>query len=265
MSIPRIIHYCWLSDDPVPENMKRYMEGWKRILSGYEFVKWDLNRFEIDSSTWVREAIEQKQYAFASDYVRLYAVYHFGGIYLDMDVEVLKPFDELLDRPYFLAYESPDRTRIEAGCFGAEKQDPFLEACLAHYKDRHFVGSDGLPDTLPLSKVMGDIMKEKKIGRELFTWEYFTAKSYATGIESPGEDTFAVHHFTGSWKSEEERRIIEKARSIRNAHPIAGRLPAFVYEKTGKAICILKRGKRKELFYRIREYLGEKRRERNRK
>ncbi len=254
MSIPRVIHYCWLSDDPVPESMKHYMEGWKRILPGYEFVKWDLERFDKASSVWVSEAVEQKEYVFASDYIRIFAVYHYGGIYLDMDVEVLKPFDGLLNGPYMFAYESLDRKRIESGCFGAEKHAPFLKACLDYYKDRHFVREDGIFDTRPLSKVMGNIFREGSMDLNVYPWEYFTAKSFATGIETPGDDTFAIHHFAGSWKSEDERRIIEKGRRIRNAHPVMGKVPAFVYEKTQKAVSVIRKGGIKELFYRIGQY-----------
>ena len=122
MSIPRIIHYCWLSEDPVPRKMKQYIAGWKKLLSDYRFVKWDLKSFDKDSSVWVREAVAEKKYAFASDFIRIYAVYKYGGIYLDMDVEVLKPFDELLKERYMFACESPDGRLIEAGCFGAKEQ-----------------------------------------------------------------------------------------------------------------------------------------------
>ncbi len=254
MSIPRMIHYCWLSDDPVPEKMKRNFEGWKRMLPDYEFVKWDLKRFKKDTSVWVSEAIDQKKYAFASDYIRIYAVYHYGGIYLDMDVEVLKPFDELLESPYMFAYESPDKKRIEAGCFGAEKHDPFLKTCLAYYKNRHFIKDGGVLDILPLSKLMGNIIIKKRLKMNIYSREYFTAKSFETGIETPGENTYAIHHFAGSWKSKEERRIIKRARRIRKAHPIVGKYVAFIYEKTSKAILIIKNGGIKELCYRIREY-----------
>ena len=255
MSIPRIIHYCWLSDDPVPEKMKRYIADWKKKLPDYEFVKWDLNRFDMDSSDWVKEAVEKKKYAFASDYIRIYAVYHYGGIYLDMDMEVLKPFDELLDKPYMYAYESPDKKLIEAGCFGAEKNDPFLKACLAYYKNRHFVRADGSLDIRPLSKVMSCIIREKKFSLNVYSWEYFTAKSFATGIETLGGNTYAIHHFAGSWKSKEERRVIKRARRIRKMYPVIGKYAAFAYEKTYKTISVVKTGGIKELFYRIREYM----------
>ena len=255
MSIPRIIHYCWLSDDPVPEKMKLYIEGWRKLLPDYEFVKWDFDRFEKNSSVWVSEAFDSKKYAFASDYIRIYAVYNYGGVYLDMDVEVLKPFDVLLDSPYMFAYESPDEDLIEAGCFGAQKYDPFLKACLDYYKDRHFISRDGVLDTLPLSRVMSDVMRERDMKRSIYSWEYFTAKSYTTGIETPGRNTYAIHHFAGSWKSKEERKIIKKARRIRNAHPIVGKYVAFVYEKMAKMIFTIRTGGVKELRIKIRQYV----------
>lgn len=256
MSIPRIIHYCWLSNDPVPKKMKQYIAGWEKILPEYEFVKWDLNRFDKDSSAWVSEAVYAKKYAFASDYIRLYAIYHYGGIYLDMDVEVIKPFNDLLDKPYMLAYESPDNKLIEAGCFGAENNAPFIKACLAHYKDRHFIRADGTLDTCALSKIMSSIIRKRPSKLDIYPWEYFTAKSFKTGLETPGENTYAIHHFAGSWKSREERRIINKARRIRKAHPVAGKCAAFLYEKTYKAVSAIKTGGIKELYYRVMEYIN---------
>lgn len=109
--IPKIIHYCWLSGDPVPQNLQDYMATWKAKLPDYEFILWDRNRFDLHSSEWVRQAFEARKYAFAADYIRLYAVYHYGGIYMDMDIEVVKPFDELLDSPYFSATKRKTASR----------------------------------------------------------------------------------------------------------------------------------------------------------
>ena len=94
--IPKIIHYCWLSDDPVPSDLQKYMRTWKEKLPDYEFMKWDFNRFDKQSSKWVAQAFDNKKYAFAADYIRLYALYNYGGIYLDMDVEVLKSYNPFL-------------------------------------------------------------------------------------------------------------------------------------------------------------------------
>lgn len=126
--IPKVIHYCWLSGDPIPEKLQRCMDSWKKFLPDYEFVLWDLERFDIKTSQWVKEAFEARKYAFAADYIRLYAVYNYGGVYMDMDVEVVRPFDDLLASPYILGLES--EKGVEAGVFGAERYSLFLKKIL---------------------------------------------------------------------------------------------------------------------------------------
>ena len=118
--IPKTIHYCWLSNDPVPQKLQDCMATWKAKLPDYEFVLWNFDRFDINSSLWVKQAFEAKKYAFAADYIRLFAVYNYGGFYLDMDMEVLRSFNNLINNKIALAYEN-DNESIEAGCFGAEK------------------------------------------------------------------------------------------------------------------------------------------------
>ena len=88
--IPKIIHFCWLSNDEYPELIKKCMATWKTKLPDYEFVLWDAKKFDLESTLWTKQAFETKKYAFASDYIRLYAVYTYGGIYLDTDAEVVK-------------------------------------------------------------------------------------------------------------------------------------------------------------------------------
>lgn len=117
--IPKIIHYCWMSGDSYPSNIQKCINSWHKYLPDYEIWLWDSNRFDIESSMWVKEAYEMKKYAFCADYIRLYALYNYGGIYLDSDVEVLKSYNELLDLPYFMGLES--KGIIEAATIGAEK------------------------------------------------------------------------------------------------------------------------------------------------
>ena len=88
--IPKIIHFCWMSGDAYPEKIKKCIESWKQKLPDYEIWLWDTNRFDINQSIWVKEAFEAKRYAFCADYIRCYALYNYGGVYLDSDVEVLK-------------------------------------------------------------------------------------------------------------------------------------------------------------------------------
>jgi len=204
--IPRIIHYCWLSNDNIPDKLEKCMHSWKEKLHGYEFVLWNFNRFDINLSTWVRQAFEAKKYAFAADFIRLYAVYHYGGIYLDMDIEIIKPFDDLLNKDIMMAYEDNYAKTIEAGVFGAEIKSPIIEKCLNYYNGREFIKSDGVCDTLPLPRIMKDVCS-KISSKNIFFYasDYFTAKSYRTGIIAVTSNTYCIHHFAGSWVPDNER------------------------------------------------------------
>lgn len=228
--IPKIIHYCWLSNDEVPIEFKNYIEKWKEKLPDYTFKKWNFDCFDINSSEWVREAFENKKYAFACDYIRLYAIYHYGGIYMDMDVEVVKGFDTLLAFDYMLAYESIENKGIEAGCFGAVPGSPFIEQCLAYYKGRHFVLPNGDFDQRPLPQIMNEVLINSNFKINLYNWKYFTAKSYDTGIESPDESTYTIHHFAGSWKTDYEKKEAELYQKLSQKYGKWGSLLYKVYK-----------------------------------
>lgn len=94
--IPKKIHCCWLGGGNYPPKIQECIESWRRVLPDYEIIVWDENRFDVRSVPWVRRAFRLKKYAFAADYIRHYALYTEGGIYLDTDIEIRKPFDELL-------------------------------------------------------------------------------------------------------------------------------------------------------------------------
>lgn len=227
--IPKIIHYCWLSNDPVPEELKKYMSSWKEKIPDYEFIKWDFSRFDKNSSQWVAEAFDNKKYAFAADYIRLYAVYNHGGIYLDMDIEVVKKFDDMLDKKYMLAYENPEKNGIEAGCFGAEKNDPFIRDCLRYYDGRSFIKSDGTFDTRPLPQIMNEVMITKKYDYKIYDHRFFTAKSFQTGVIKVYKETYSIHHFAGSWLDDEEKLKNKLRTKLCKFIPVklAGRIAKF--------------------------------------
>lgn len=207
--IPKVIHYCWLSGDPIPEKLQKYMKSWKEKLPDYEFVLWDKSSFDIRKLDWTKEAYECKKYAYAADYIRQFAVYEYGGFYLDMDVEVIKSFDTLLNRNYVLGAET--EAGIEAGIFGAEKGSPIIKSCLEWYNDKHFINEDGSLNMITCPKVMFSCIEEKyKIRIEdnfpeddnivfLLPYDYLTAKSGDTGIVNITKNTYTVHHFAGSW------------------------------------------------------------------
>ena len=107
--IPKIIHWCWLSGDDYPPFILDCMETWAKLLPDYEIKCWTAKDFNIHSVRFVEEAYNAKKWASASDYIRLYALYNYGGIYLDSDVRVLKTFDSLLDYNFFSGLEIHDK------------------------------------------------------------------------------------------------------------------------------------------------------------
>jgi mannosyltransferase OCH1-like enzyme len=206
--IPKTIHYCWLSEkatDPVPGKFEYCMKTWHEVFDGYEFVLWNFDSFDINSSIWVKQAFLAKKYAFAADYMRLFALYNYGGVYLDMDVEAVKPFGDLLNRNIMLGREDHEQ-RIESGCFGAEKGHPFIKKCMDYYHDREFNN----PVILPT--VMWNVLNESFSSEnyDILPSEYLSAKSYITGETKKTKNTRTIHHYTGSWFSEKDRKNMEK-------------------------------------------------------
>lgn len=213
--IPKVIHYCWLSNDPLPKKIQFCIDSWAKKIPDYEIVLWDFNRFPKDRSTWVSEAFDAKKYAFAADYIRFYALYNYGGIYLDSDVEVLKNFDEFLNRPYMLGSESYSGN-IEAAVIGAEKGFAPFKKMLDYYEGRHFVNPDGSLNNTPVPQLMDKILgKEYKfVNIEnsdefrnnpdelcILPNDYFSPVHLLTMKLEKTPRTVAIHHFAGSWES----------------------------------------------------------------
>ncbi|MFB2119328.1 glycosyltransferase family 32 protein [Parapedobacter sp. 2B3] len=206
--IPKIIHYCWLSDDPYPELIEQCFASWKLNLAGYELYRWDIGN--APKVPWVLEAFEDRKYAFAADYIRFHALYHMGGIYLDADVEVFRSFDALLARRSFIGYDMMGD--IEAAVIGAEKGCSWVKACLDAYEGRHFRLDNGRLDMETVPYLIGRVIQQQYgvAGRKwdvledrheltLFPATYFSPKNLFTKKTEIGQETVCVHHFEGQW------------------------------------------------------------------
>jgi mannosyltransferase OCH1-like enzyme len=231
MAIPKIIHYCWLSGDPFPPDYQRCMDSWKAKLPDYEFILWDTNRFDMNSLAWVKQAFDVQLYAVAADYIRFYAVYHHGGIYLDTDMEVVKPFGDLLGADLMLAYENHVTENLEAGCFGAASGHPYIRKCMEYFEGRNLFAPSLLPKILKLPKAdrhdfISPLLSPEIMKRALDAYytdtkpvihpnDYFTAKNIVTAKIEATDHTYTIHHFGAQYHSDGWRKFRETRQDIR--------------------------------------------------
>lgn len=211
--IPKKIHYCWFGGKPLPQLAKKCIASWKKYLPEYEIKEWNENTFDIHSNAYVEEAYEARKYAFVTDYVRLYALYHEGGIYMDTDVEVLKPLDDLLGYEAVSGFET--ETQIPTGLMASREGHTFIKELLADYDVIHFKRADGTLDMTTNVRRITDHCLQYGLqlnntlqtinGFTFFPKDYFCPKDYVTRVIRVTENTYTIHHFDGSWQSKEER------------------------------------------------------------
>lgn len=214
--IPKKIHYCWFGDKDLPEDVRKYIDTWKKYCPDYEIIEWNEKNFDITQNQYCKEAYESKKWAFVSDYARLKVLHDYGGIYMDTDVEVVKPLDDLLQYNWFSGFESEER--IPTGTIGACWNSIVIKMLLDYYNNRHFIKNDGGFDLTTNVEVMTKLLKEKyKVQlnntRQIFgdnnlllPFDYLCAKSFFTGEINKTENTYTIHHFKGTWRTKEDFR-----------------------------------------------------------
>lgn len=234
--IPKIIHYCWLGSAPLPELAKRCIALWKKYMPEWKYMEWTeaslsqaLSPLKGGEGCWldymptyVKQAYEAKKYAFVSDYVRLWALEQYGGLYMDVDFEVYRPFDDLMDKyPAFAGYEGSKRQPVMQGVIASEPHGAWVKDMLKTYQLREFIKVDKSLDLTPNTSYFSDRLKKQGAildGAEkdiyvngefflhVFPVHYFcpvlttgedvrTAETYC---EHKGESSWAVNN---SWKA----------------------------------------------------------------
>lgn len=215
MSIPKKIHYCWFGHGQMPELAIKCINSWKRHLPDYELILWNEDNFDIYCNQYVKEAYEAGKYAFVTDYVRLYALYNYGGIYMDTDVEVLKPLDKFLKHRAFTGCENEEM--CVTGTMGAEKGHKWIEYLLNFYNDKKFILQDGSFYKIPNTQIITEITIEKfdwKPKNEhqilhndlnIYPFEVFCAKDWRTCEVKSNNHTYTIHHFSRSWHNNRDK------------------------------------------------------------
>ena len=226
--IPKIIHYCWFGNNEKPNDVIKYMETWKKNCPDYTIIEWNEKNFDITSNLYVKQAYEQKKYAFVADYVRLYVLYKYGGIYMDTDVEVLKPLDRFLENPAFSCFEN--NNYITTGIIGSVHSNPWIKDLLDEYKELKFIKDDGSLDlttnvvritALTINKYglkLNDLYQNLNDFVIIYPNEFFSPKDWDTGLINCTENTYVIHHFAGSWHNLTEKKKAEKYKNKLNKY-----------------------------------------------
>jgi hypothetical protein len=206
--IPKIIHYCWFSRNPMPEKLKRCVAAWHDKCPDYELICWNENNFDLDKYEYTREAYKCQKWGFIPDIVRLEKLYEIGGFYFDTDVEIIKNLDELRYQKAFCGRERAGHINFGGGS-GSMKGNAAIKEILDFRKDEHFildsgklnVEASGYYESYPLMKkglVIEDINQQLD-GINIYASEFFSPYNYINGENIINDNTFSIHHFSGSW------------------------------------------------------------------
>jgi hypothetical protein len=244
--IPQKLHYCWLSGEQMPDALQRCLASWREVMPDYELVKWDCSRFAIESNTFALEAFRARKWAFAADYIRLFALYTEGGVYLDSDVLVKKRFDVLLPWDFFTSLEyhhklvtqqrtleklNPDGSSrqpntpkpgigLQAAVLGGVRGHPFLRDCLEYYEGRHFaLEGGGYYDTIIAPDILAMVAEkygfryrnEKQELRDNML--ILPSEIFAGGIKQASSRSYAIHYGAGSWRDVPKPGLLTRASS----------------------------------------------------
>jgi hypothetical protein len=230
-NIPKIIHYCWLSGEKMPLDVVKCMDSWKRQMPEYRLILWDMHKFDINSHIFEKEACQARKWAFASDYIRLYALYTEGGVYLDTDVFVKKSFDDFLGDGFFTGVEyhkgfvkdwlymlNEDGTlkdeyagelfthgiQIQAAIMGSVKGHPFLKSCMDWYDGKRF--DETYADKLISPFIYAHAAEEygfrykNELQKLRHDMTVYPNTIFAGNRTQLGKETYAVHYCSGSWR-----------------------------------------------------------------
>lgn len=207
--IPKIIHCCWFGGNEKPELIKKCIKSWEDKLEGYKIIEWNEDNFDINSNVFIKQAYESGKFAFVSDYVRAWALYNYGGIYLDTDVEVYKSFSEdILNNESFWGFE--EKEYIATSTIGSQKGNKFIKEFLDSYEGKSFILDDGSIDTLTNVAIVSKMVEKigVKLNGELQTidgvgtfypQEYFSPYDYINCYSKETEKTYTIHHYYKSW------------------------------------------------------------------
>ena len=223
--IPKKIHYMWLGKKPIPDNLQKCIDSWKRFCPDYEMIRWDESNYDISKNHYMEQAYEAGAYGFVPDYARLDILYEYGGIYMDTDVEMIRSVDDMLYQSAFCGVEKWQTINF-GGCSGAVKGHRAVGQFLRERKKISFFNEDGSQnrntcgfyDTkVALGKGYKINGKTQNImGMNIYAFDYFHPYDYMSGQTFETRNTYTVHRFNGGWMNERMQQENKNAVKVYN-------------------------------------------------
>lgn len=202
--IPKILHYCWFGKNKKSDIIKKCIASWEKLLPDYQIIQWNEDNFDIDSScNYVKKAYDAKKYAFCTDFIRLWALYHFGGIYVDADVKIVRPLDIFLQHRAFTGHETKDLT--VAATMGAEPKHPWIKMLLDYY---NFAELNEISNTQIITILSKPWIVERneeenytylRDGVVIFPISFFASFDHQKLMIKYTDEAYTYHNFAGSW------------------------------------------------------------------
>jgi len=219
LRIPKIIHYCWFGGKPLRDEFKEYIETWKKYCPDYEIVRWDESNFDYKRNEYMYEAYKHKKWSFVSDFARLDAIYRYGGVYLDTDVELVRNIDDLLYDDAFCGFE--DRKFVNNGLgFGAVSGFPIIRDMMKTYDDISFVNRDGTLNLMAGPEYQTHMLRELGLkmnntlqeiqGMKIYPSDVLSATNLLTREIAITNNTYAIHHYAATWYSDAQSKEQER-------------------------------------------------------
>lgn len=218
----KTIHYCWFGKNKMEDNVLSCINSWQKHFPNYQVKVWNENNFDIKCCEYVKEAYQSKQYAFVSDYVRLYVLYHEGGLYLDTDYEVLKNFEDLLNEELVLSFEKEGK--IQTCMIYAKKNNQLIKKIMEYYHTTHFLNYDGTFNTKTNVDIITDYLFELGLiekdsyqqleNIKIYPTEYFCPFDFETGKLNMTSKTVGIHNFAGSWLTNDQKSYFNLKRKF---------------------------------------------------
>lgn len=220
--IPKVIHYCWFGRNPLPDFAIKCIESWRQFFPEYEIKEWNEDNFNVNVIPYTEEAYSVKKYAFVSDYARFWILYHYGGLYFDTDVEVIKSMDDIIERGAFMGIEvetnSEQVPAVAPGLgLGIKPKEKIYKEILDYYAHLHFLKNDGTFNQVTVVNHVTKVLEQNGLrptndiqevaGIWIYPRDFFNPLDDLTGKLNKTSNTRTIHWYTRTWSDSPGWRI----------------------------------------------------------